>query len=62
MEIVGEKRWDEVMKDRGYWCSEGMQRWRLLWVADARVEGLLIFFASCTPLSFFFFSLRKSAS
>ena len=40
------------MKDRGYWSSEGMQRCRLFWVVDANVEGLLIFFTSCT-LSFF---------
>ena len=59
--IVGGKRCDEVMKDRGYRCREGMQWWRLFWVADANVEELLIFFASCTPLSSFFFSLRKSA-
>ena len=48
MGIVVRERWDEVMKARGYRCREGMQWWRLFWVADAHVEGLVTFFVSCT--------------
>ena len=47
MGIVVRERWDEVIKDRGYRRREGMQWWRLFWVADAHMEGLVTFFASC---------------